>query len=222
MEKTLALYDSTIGKKAVLAVTGIVLFGFVIVHMLGNLQVFLGPEKLNAYAATLKGTPPLLWSVRTVLLSSVVIHAWTSLSLVARTSGARRVGYRAKRELVTGYAALTMKYGGPALALFIVFHLVQFTYPGLALSSSYRHSPTDVYSNVIHAFQIPWVVAIYVVAQFFLGLHLYHGGWSLLQTLGVNHPKYNEYIRMVPRAIGVGVAAANISMPLAVLAGIVR
>lgn len=222
MDKTLTLYESTIGKKAVLAVTGLVLFGFVIGHMLGNLQVFLGPEKLNHYAATLKGTPLLLWGVRGLLLVSVLAHIVVSMTLVTRTSGARSVGYRTKHQLRTNYSALTMKYGGPALALFIAFHLAHFTVPGVAMSSSYRHSDTDVYANVIHAFQIPWVVAIYVAAQFFLGMHLYHGGWSLLQTLGINHPRYNRYIQMVPRAIGVAVAAANISMPLAVLAGLVR
>jgi succinate dehydrogenase / fumarate reductase cytochrome b subunit len=222
MDKTLTLYESTIGKKAVLAVTGLVLFGFVIGHMLGNLQVFLGPEKLNHYAASLKGMPALLWAVRALLLVSVVAHAVVSMTLVTKTSGARSVGYRTKHELATNYSALTMKYGGPALALFIVFHLAHFTIPGVAMSSAYSHSPTDVYANVVHAFQIPWVVAIYVVAQFFLGMHLYHGGWSLLQTLGVNHPRYNEQIRLVPRVIGVAVAAANIAMPLAVLAGLVR
>ena len=219
--KTLTFYDSTIGKKAVLAVTGIVLYGFVIVHMLGNLQVFLGPAKLNGYAETLKGTPAILWGVRSVLLVSLVLHVVTSLSLVARTAGARPVGYRAKQNIRTSYSAVTMKYGGPALALFILFHLAHFTFPGVAMGN-YRHSHTDVYSNVINAFQIPWLTAIYVAAQFMLGMHLYHGGWSLFQTLGINHPKYEQQIRTIPRAVGIVVATGNIAIALSVLSGIVH
>jgi succinate dehydrogenase / fumarate reductase cytochrome b subunit len=222
MDKAIRFYDTTIGKKAVLALTGVVLYGFVIGHMLGNLQVFLGPEKLNAYAASLKAMPALLWGVRGLLLVSLAAHVVTSLSLVMSASAARPVGYRARENIATSYSAMTMKYGGPALALYIVFHLAHFTFPGIALSSGYHHSHSDVYANVINAFRIPWVTGIYVVAQFFLGMHLYHGAWSLLQTLGINHRKYNPMIQMVPRAIGVGVAAGNIAMPLAVLAGIVR
>jgi succinate dehydrogenase / fumarate reductase cytochrome b subunit len=222
MDKALTLYDTTIGKKAILAVTGLVLYGFVIVHMLGNLQVFLGPEKLNAYAAALKGTPALLWGVRGLLSVSLAAHVFTSMSLVFQSAAARPVGYRAKHNVATNYSAMTMKYGGPLLALYIVFHLAHFTFPGLAMSGGYHHSHDDVYANVVHGFQIPWVTGIYVFAQFFLGMHLYHGAWSLFQTLGINHKKYNGLLRLVPPAIGVGVAAGNIAMPLAVLSGIVR
>ncbi|MFO0615235.1 MAG: succinate dehydrogenase cytochrome b subunit [Polyangiaceae bacterium] len=221
MEKALSLYDTTIGKKAVLAVTGAVLYGFVIVHMAGNLQIFLGPEKFNGYAASLKGNPLLLWGVRGVLLVSLVLHVVTSLSLVAKTASARSVGYRMKESIATNYSALTMKYGGPAIALYILFHIAHFTFPGVAMGH-YRHSPTDAYANFVNGFQVPWVTAIYVVAQFFVGMHLYHGAYSLFQTLGLNHTRYNKFIRLVPRVLGVTVAAGNIAMPLAVLSGIVR
>jgi succinate dehydrogenase / fumarate reductase cytochrome b subunit len=221
MERTISLYETTIGKKAVVAVTGAVLYGFVIVHMLGNLQIFLGPEKFNGYAASLKGNPILLWGVRGTLLVSVALHVLTSLTLVGRTASARSVGYRAKDNLVTSWSAITMKYGGPAILLYILFHLAHFTWPGIAMGR-YRHSATDAYSNFVHGFQVPWVTAVYVVAQFFLGMHLYHGAYSLFQTLGLNHGRYNRIVRSVPRVIGVGVAAANIAMPLSVLAGIVK
>lgn len=221
MQKTLSLYDTTIGKKAIVAVTGLALYGFVIAHMLGNLQVFLGPEAFNAYAAALQGLGPLLWALRIGLLVSVVLHVVCSMSLVQRSSDARHVGYRAQRHRSTSYAALTMKYGGPALALFILFHLAHFTFPGVAMGN-YEHSHTDVYSNFIHGFSVPWVTGIYVLAQIFLGLHLYHGSWSLLQTLGLSHPRYESAKRLLPQALGVGVAAGNILMPLAVLAGVIR
>jgi len=221
MQKTLGLYDTTIGKKAVVAVTGVVLYGFVVVHMLGNLQVFLGPEKFNAYAATLKGMPALLWGARLVLLSSLLLHVVTSLSLVATSSAARPVGYRQLRHKTTSPAALTMKYGGPALFFYILFHLAHFTYPGIALGH-YKHSHTDVYANFVHGFSVPWVTGIYVVAQVFLGLHLYHGSSSMLQTLGLSHPRFEKVKELAPQALGLGVAAGNILLPLAVLAGIVR
>lgn len=219
--KSLSLPDTSIGKKAILAVTGVVLYGFVIVHMLGNLQLFMGPTQLNAYAHTLKSNPLILWGARGVLVFSLVAHAAIAISLVASAASARPVGYRVQRSIAASYASKTMKYGGPALLLYIVFHILHFTAPGLALGN-YHHSTTDVYANVVHAFNIPWVVLTYVVAQLFLGLHLYHGASSLFQTLGLNHPRYNARIELVPRAIGVAVTAGNIVMPLAVFAGFVR
>jgi succinate dehydrogenase / fumarate reductase cytochrome b subunit len=219
--KALTLYETTIGKKALLALTGTVLFGFVIIHMLGNLQVFLGPEVFNGYAAALKSNALVLWGARAVLLASVVVHAVVALSLVGRTAGARDVGYRNLKTRKTTYAALTMKYGGPALLFYILFHLAHFTFPGLSVGN-YVHSHTNVYGNFIGSFQNPIVVVFYVVAQIFLGLHLYHGGWSLLQTLGLSHPRHDEKVRLLPKAIGVGVAVGNIAMPVAVLAGVIK
>ncbi|NUP09904.1 MAG: succinate dehydrogenase cytochrome b subunit [Polyangiaceae bacterium] len=221
MQKTLSLYDTTIGKKAIVAVTGLILYGFVIQHMVGNLQVFLGPEKFNGYAAALKSIPALVWSVRLILLVSVVLHVVATLSLVSQSAAAREVGYRARNYKTTSYAALTMKYGGPALALFILYHLAHFTFPGVPMGH-YEHSHTDVYSNFIHGFSVPWVTAIYIAAQVFLGLHLYHGSWSLFQTLGISHPRFENVKRILPQALGIGVAAGNIIMPLAVLAGVIR
>lgn len=225
--KALTLFETTIGKKALLAVTGVILFGFVIGHMLGNLQVFLGRDTYNAYAQGLKTNPLLLWGVRGTLLASIVIHVVVSLGLVVKSAGARDVGYRQLKQRKTTYAAMTMKYGGPALGLFILFHLAHFTWPGIALGSYVHSQPdaahyADVYGNFVSSFQNPVAVLLYVVANVFLGLHLYHGGWSLLQTLGLSHPRYDDNVRLVPKAIGVGVAAGNIAMPLAVLAGFLR
>lgn len=222
MQKTLTLFDTTIGKKVIVALTGIVLYGFVIVHMLGNLQVFLGREKFNAYAMTLKSMPALLWGARLTLIVAVVLHIVTSLSLVAKTSDARQVGYRARHYKTTSYGALTMKYGGPALLLFILYHLAHFTFPGVSMTAGHTHSHTDVYGNFVAGFSVPWVALIYVTAQVFLGLHLYHGAASMLQTLGLSHPRYEQVKRLGPQALGVGVAAGNILMVLAVLAGVVR
>jgi succinate dehydrogenase / fumarate reductase, cytochrome b subunit len=219
--RPLTLFDATIGKKAVVAVTGVVLFGFVIVHMLGNLQVFLGPEAINSYAEKLKSIPLVLWGARSLLLASVVLHIVFSIWLVLEANQARPVAYRTKHSIATSYAARTMKFSGPLLALFIVYHLAHFTWPGVAMGA-YQHDPHDVYSNFVNAFRVPWVTAIYLVAQAALGLHLYHGAWSLFQTLGLNHPRYNRVRETLPRALAFLVVAGNVSMPLAVLAGIIR
>lgn len=220
MERTLTLGDTSIGKKVLVALTGIVLFGFVLVHMLGNLQVFLGPEALNAYAASLRKLGPLLWVARLVLLISVLVHIVLSLDLVRQAAVARPVGYRLKQSAATTYAARTMKWSGPLLACFIVYHLAHFTWPGVAMGA-YAHQPHDVYANFINGFRVPWVTAIYLVAQVLLGLHLYHGSWSLFQTLGLNHPRYNGLRQTLPRLIAITIVAGNVAMPLAVLAGVI-
>lgn len=221
MAKAITLYDTTIGKKAVMAVTGLVLYGFVIAHMLGNLQIFMGPEQLNGYAKKLRDLGPGLWAMRAVILVAFAAHVATLLQLNSRTSAARDVGYRMKKNLVTSYSALTMKYGGFALLFFVIYHLAHFTFPGVAMGA-YQHDHANVYLNVINGFRVPWVTAIYVVAQIFLGLHLYHGSWSLFQTLGFNHPKYNDRRKFLAQTIGVTVAAGNIAMPVAVLLGLVK
>jgi len=219
--RTYSLFDAKIGKKAIVAVTGIVLFGFVIVHMLGNLQIFLGPEAINSYAASLREVPALLWTARAVLLAAVVLHIVFSIQLTLDANAARPVAYRGRKSVATTYAARTMKFSGPLLAVFILYHLAHFTWPGVAMGD-YQHSPHDVYANVVRGFSVPWVVAIYLVAQVMLGLHLYHGAWSLFQSLGLNHPRYNRLREALPRALAFTVVIGNVVMPLAVLVGIVR
>ena len=220
-QKTLTLTDTTIGKKALLAVSGVVLFGFVIVHMLGNLQVFLGPEVYNHYAEAAKGNPVVLYGARSVLLVAVITHIVLVIQLYTRSLAARPVAYRVKKNIATSYAGATMKYSGPALLLYILFHLAHFTAPGMALGN-YEHSPIDVYSNVINAFQIPWVALLYVTANLLLGMHLYHGAFSLLQSLGLNHPRYNTRARQGARFFALLVTTGNVLMPLSVLFGIIR
>jgi succinate dehydrogenase / fumarate reductase cytochrome b subunit len=144
-----------------------------------------------------------------------------SLSLVKQSAHARAAGYRMQRSLVTTYAARTMKWTGPLLAAFIVYHLAHLTWPGAAMGA-YAHDPHDVYANVVNGFRVPWVTALYLVAQALLGLHLYHGAWSLFQTLGLDHPRYRRLSRDMPVAIAMAVVIGNAAMPVAVLVGIVR
>jgi succinate dehydrogenase / fumarate reductase, cytochrome b subunit len=219
--KNLALGDTSVGKKALLAVSGAVLFGFVLVHMLGNLQVFLGPEVYNHYAETLKGNAALVWPARAILLLALVTHVALVVQLYRRSLAARPVAYRVKKNIATTYAAATMKYSGPALLLYIFFHLAHFTVPGLSLGD-HQFSPVDVYGNFVAGFQLPWVTLLYVTANLLLGMHLYHGAYSLLQSLGLNHPRYNARARLGARSFAILITAGNVIMPLSVLFGFIR
>jgi succinate dehydrogenase / fumarate reductase cytochrome b subunit len=220
-QKALTLLDTSVGKKAALAVSGVILFGFLIVHMLGNLQVLLGPEAYNAYGAGIKHNPALLWGARSVLLAALLVHTAIVLELYGKSIAARPVGYKVKKHIATSYAALMMKYTGPILLAYIVFHLAHFTFPGTALGD-YEHLPEDVYANFLNAFRIPWVVVLYFVANAMLGMHLYHGAFSMLQSVGLNHPRYDRRLKNVARGLAFLVTAGNLFLPLTVLLGLVK
>jgi succinate dehydrogenase / fumarate reductase cytochrome b subunit len=220
-KKSLALTDTTVGKKAALAVSGVVLFGFVIGHMAGNLQIFLGREVFNHYAATLKGNFALLWGTRAVVFVAMVVHVALVLELYRKTLAARPVAYRVKKNIATSYAASAMKYSGPAILLYLLFHLAHFTVPGLSIGP-YEFSHTDAYGNFVSGFSVPWLTAVYVTANLLLGLHLYHGAFSMLQSVGLEHPRYDRRLRAVSRTFAFLVTAGNVVMPLAVLFGVVK
>lgn len=216
---------SLVGKKAIMAVTGLILFLFVVAHLLGNLKVFEGPATFNAYAAGLRtiGAPVLgpsqfLWAARIVLLASVLAHIWAA-ALVTRASwAARPVGYHDLAAMETTYAARTMRWGGALIFLYVIYHLLDFTFG--AVNPSFV--PGDVYHNVVASFRVWPVAAAYVAAMVVLGLHLYHGVWSAWQTLGLNRPPTGGWRRGVAAAIAVLIAGAYISIPAAVLAGVLR
>lgn len=214
----LRFWSTSVGKKMVMAISGIVLFGFVFGHMLGNLQIYAGEETLNAYGALLHSKPALLWVVRLVLISAVTVHMVSAISLWLQARRARPVGYRKQVFLETSYAARTMIIGGPIIALFVIYHLAHLT-TGHAHGS---FAEGEVYDNVVAGFQVWWASAAYIVAMVFLGFHLYHGVWSMLQTLGAEHSKYNSIRRSAAIVFAVVVAGANISYPVAVLTGLVQ
>jgi succinate dehydrogenase / fumarate reductase, cytochrome b subunit len=222
MEKALSFYDTTIGKKVVMALTGLVLFGFVIGHMLGNLQIFLGPEVFNEYAMKLHGMPLLLWGARSGLLIAVTLHIAMALALVSRSAAARPVAYQKKTNGTTSFAALTMKHTGFTLLFFIVYHLAHFTFPGVAMGNYEHLHFSRAFTNVVNGFSVPWVTGIYVVAMVNLGLHLYHGAHSLFQTMGVNNPLRNAQLKFGAQSLALFVTLGNITIPLAVLFGLVR
>jgi len=220
MKRAGTLFTSSIGRKWIMAVTGLILFGFVLAHMSGNLLVYLGPEALNEYGEFLReflhGAG--LWIARGVLLISVVLHIWAAVALAIENRSARPVGYRRPHHEASTYASRTMVWGGPILALFIVYHL-------LHLTTGQAHPdfvPGDVYHNFIVGFSDPAVVGVYVVAMLALGLHLYHGVWSMLQTMGLSHPRYDALRKQAAAAFAVLIVVGNVSMPVAVLTGFVR
>jgi succinate dehydrogenase / fumarate reductase cytochrome b subunit len=211
-----ALLTSTIGRKAVMAVTGLVLFGFVVVHMLGNLQVFLGPTKLDEYGAALRRVPSLLWAFRLGLLAATIGHVWAAVSLTLTNRAARPQGYGLARYREATYASRTMRWSGVILLLFIVYHLLHMTTG--TLHPSFVHGAVN--HNFVTGFQVPWVTAFYVLAMVCLGLHMYHGVWSMLQTVGLNHPRYNYLRHAFATFVTAVVVIGNISMPVAALAGL--
>jgi succinate dehydrogenase / fumarate reductase, cytochrome b subunit len=222
MNNAPSFFDTTIGKKVLMALSGLVLFGFVVGHMLGNLQVILGPDAFNAYAVGMHANMLLLWIARIVLLGSVVTHIVMAMQLIARSGEARPVPYRVTKYGRTTYAALTMKVSGFTLLFFILYHLAHFTFPGVAMGAYEHQSYHHAYTNFVNGFSIPWVVALYILAMVSLGFHLYHGSYSLFRTLGVVHPKRDRTLRALAQTVALFVTLGNISLPLTVLFGLVR
>jgi succinate dehydrogenase / fumarate reductase cytochrome b subunit len=227
MVGALSLYQTSIGKKVVMAVTGLILFGYTFVHMYGNLHVFEGREPLNAYAHWLRdlGYPLLphegaLWIVRVILLLSVVGHIWAAWQVTKQDWDGRPVGYDQKKMIAATYAARTMRWGGVILALFIVYHVLHFTTGTLYVEAPF--SRADVYGNVVNGFRNPIVSLVYIISMIALGLHLYHGVWSMSQTLGWRSAVNNHLWRGFATVMAIVIAGGNIAIPLAVLAGIVR
>jgi succinate dehydrogenase / fumarate reductase cytochrome b subunit len=218
---------STVGKKIVMAATGVILVGFVVIHMVGNLKVYLGAEHFNAYARFLRevaepllGYSGALWGFRVVLLACVVLHVAAAYQLTRLNRAARPVGYAAGRRPAS-YAAWTMRWGGVVLLLFVVYHLLHFTLGSVGYGpGQFRH--LDAYNNVVIGFRVWYVSLFYVAAMLALGLHLWHGTWSMFQTLGVIDPRWQRAVQAVGAVLAVVVVAGNVSVPLAVLTGLLR
>ncbi|MFL6247027.1 MAG: succinate dehydrogenase cytochrome b subunit [Thermoanaerobaculia bacterium] len=218
-------YRSAIGKKAVMAISGLILFGWIFAHMAGNLKLFLGAEALNHYAEWLRtmGGPILpntvaLWISRVVLLVAVIFHIHSAYALTMMNRNARPIGY-ADRDYVKGtYAARTMRWGGVIILLFVIYHL-------LHLTTGNAHPdfiPGDVFHNVVTGFQVWWVSAVYIIANLALGLHLYHGVWAMFSSVGLTNPRFEHWRRTFATVFAVVITAANIAFPLSVLLGLVH
>jgi succinate dehydrogenase / fumarate reductase, cytochrome b subunit len=213
-------WGSTNGKKAVMAVTGAILFAFIIGHLAGNLQIFEGREKLNAYGHFLHSIGELLWPVRIVLIVSVLLHILATLQLALRKKRARPVGYSRKEAIASSYASRTMYWSGPIVLAFVIFHLLQFTAGYIHPESQFIEG--DVYHNVVAGFRVWWVSVWYIFSVSLLGLHLSHGISSMFQSLGFNHPKHTPVLKSAAVAVAVVIVLGYISIPISVLLGIVK
>jgi succinate dehydrogenase / fumarate reductase cytochrome b subunit len=211
------LWNSTVGKKIVMALTGAIGVGYLVAHVSGNLLVFAGPEKINTYAALLKSNPGLLWTARTILIVAVLLHIIAAYQLARTSQKSRPISYKRWRAVGSDFASRTMRWTGPLVGLFIVYHLLHFTLGTVHPSFDER----NVYHNVISGFQVWYVSAIYIIAMLALSLHLYHGAWSMFESLGINHLKYNRLIRVLATVVTVVVVVGFISIPIAVLLGFI-
>jgi len=220
MTKLATLLDSSVGKKVVMAVTGVILFGYVAGHVTGNLLVFLGREAINDYGhflhTFLHGTG--IWIARAVLLAALGLHVWAAVSLTADNRAARPVGYRKRKSQESTFASRTMILSGPLLGVFVVYHLAHFTTGSVHPS----FIAGDVYHNLVVGFRLPAVVAFYVLAMLALGLHLYHGAWSMLQTLGASHSHWNLLRNRAAKVATVLIVIGFLSIPAAVILGLLR
>jgi succinate dehydrogenase / fumarate reductase cytochrome b subunit len=221
----LGLYRSTLGKKYAMAISGVVLMVYVLAHMIGNLKLYLGPESINAYGVWLRevGEPALpsgtlLWLVRVVLLVAFVVHIQAAFALTLHNRRARPVRYQSRRDYVAAnYASRTMRWSGVIVGLFVLFHLLDLTWG----STNPGFVGGDVYHNVVASFQRWPIAVVYVLANLALGVHLYHGGWSLFQSMGWSNPRFNVWRRYFAMAFAAIVVVGNVSFPVAVLTGIV-
>lgn len=222
-------FRSMVGKKAVMAVSGLVLFGFVLVHMLGNLKLFLpvhpdGTYPIDEYGRFLRhvGEPlvpahTVLWIARLALLAAVVLHIWAAWAVTRASRAARPVPYQRRDTVQATYASRTMRWGGVIIVLFVLYHLAHLTLGWVGLG----FVPERVHDNLVAGFSNLFVSGFYAIAQIALGFHLYHGLWSLFQSLGWNHPRYNGWRRGFAALFAWVVTLGNLSFPLAVLTGLV-
>ena len=214
-----SFFRTNVGLKVVMAVTGLIMVGYLITHVAANLLVF-GPAKLiNGYSAMLHGQPALLWGARAVLIVAVIAHIWSAVELTRRDRAARPVGYARWHPQVSTFASRTIRWGGLVILFFLVWHILQFT------TGTIHPAPViegDPHGNVIRAFSIPWVAALYVVSMAAVGLHLYHGTWSAFRSLGLVKPSEHSLRHRVSLLVAGAIWLGFTIIPLAILAGVGR
>jgi succinate dehydrogenase / fumarate reductase cytochrome b subunit len=224
----LGFWRSSIGAKVTMAVTGLLLFAFVVAHLLGNLKLLSGPAAINSYAKMLADLGSLLWLARIGLLLVFVLHVVTGLRLARMSRAARPVAYEKDATIQASFASRSMVFSGLTLLVFVVYHLLHFTLgvtnPGdfakkaAGAGSAAGH---DVYSMVAASFSVPAIAVAYVAFQLVLWLHLRHGVQSMAQTLGINHPRYTPWISTLSVALATLVAGGNVMLALSVMTGLV-
>jgi len=223
IQRAAGFYAAPIGKKAVMAVTGAILFAYVIGHLIGNLQIY-SPDhaQIDRYAAFLHNPANVvpLWAIRAFLLGALVLHVTASLQLWLLKRAARPTAYVKKDDVPASYAARTMIWSGPIVGAFIVFHILHLTVGSVLPTRELAANQPDVRFNVVTGFQHPAIAAFYILAMILLCTHLYHGLWSMFQSLGFSHPRYTPLLRKGAAAVAILIAIGNCSIPIAVMAGL--
>jgi len=221
-----AFYQTSIGRKFIVALTGLILIIFVVGHLLGNLQIFIGPDWVNGYAEHLRELGPLLWVIRALLLLTVVLHIYFTVRLAIENKRARPKNYVRSKYVNASFASRHMVVSGLVVFAFIVFHLLHFTArqfnPRFPLLQNDPLNHYDVYSMMVYGFQNVYVSAFYIVGLFLLTLHLTHGASSFLQSLGLNDRKLTPRLAFLGRVFAWLIFVGYTSIPVAVLLGLVQ
>lgn len=223
MEKALSLRETTIGKKVAMAASGTILLGFVVAHLLGNLNAFAGPQAFNEYANNLREGPMgiLLWVARAGLLFAFGVHIMNAFELLTRNKEARKVRYQRPAPARASYfSAKFMYWSGGFLLVYVVGHLVHLTF-GLT-GGLYAFDPTNPYNNLVYGFMDWKISSFYILGNLALGAHLFHAVWSMFQTIGANHPKYNDLRRYAAIGVALLLTAGNLSFPILTMARILE
>lgn len=225
---TVPIRRTSIGRKLLMASASILLFLYIVAHLAGNLKIFLGEESFNHYAEWLRvaGTPlfpdqGVLWIARVVLLAALGVHVLVYVQLWLQKRRARTTRYKKFDPQVFSWTSRTMMWGGIAIFAFVVFHILHLTTGDIQPDLAYGFQRGNPYENAIAGFRVWWVTAFYMVGVVALGMHLYHGLWSALQTFGINNPKYNRYRRPTAGAIAILITIGYLSIPLAVAMGVI-
>ncbi|HJZ96078.1 MAG TPA: succinate dehydrogenase cytochrome b subunit [Candidatus Solibacter sp.] len=225
IQRVVRFYEAPIGKKAIMAITGVLLFGYVILHLVGNLQIYSAdPDQINRYAAILHSpaNAPLLWLARIILLVAVIMHISASIQLWNLKREARPVSYVKKDDAATSYASRTMMWSGPIVAAFVIFHVLHLTVGAVVPIQEVAPNAPDIHANVVSGFQNPAIAGFYIFAMILLCMHLYHGLWSMFQSLGLSHPRYTPKLKSGAALLAILIAIGNCSIPIAVLTGILK
>ncbi len=227
----LDLYSTAVGKKYVMAITGLAMIGFVVFHMIGNLKMYLGQADLDHYAEFLKEllypiAPKgvVLWILRGGLLTMLALHLHSAWSLTRLNRTARAVKYQGPRDYqVANFASRTMRWTGIIVLAYLIWHLLDLTFGTVnAVGTDGEFVRGEVYNNVVRSLDRPIVAAFYIVANILLGIHLFHGAWSFFQSFGWNNPRFNKWRRGFATAFATIIVVGNVSFPVAVMAGIVK
>jgi succinate dehydrogenase / fumarate reductase cytochrome b subunit len=222
---SLEFYSSSVGKKVIMAVTGVILIGYILLHLAGNLLIFLSPSALNDYSKFLNDLGPGLWAARIILLTAVGLHIWSAVQLAVENRKAKGPHYQFKRSIQTTYAARTMVFSGLIILAFIIYHLLHFTIRVTNPEISHlkdalgRH---DVYSMVILSFQNVYVSAFYILAIFLLSLHLSHGFSSMFQSVGLNNEQSLPQLKWIGKVFSLLIFAGYASIPVCILLRVVK